>query len=146
MAHGHSINQTEKQDIAPLHPNDLADFGGKGKYHQPQFTWFKKVVPTGIAFLNSNKIGRLYENDMFIADDLNGNIYHFKLNSQRTGLLLPVGPLEDLIANSNDSLDQIIFGKGFGGITDLKVSPYDGYLYVLTFDRGTIYKIVPINK
>ena len=88
-------DQTEKQDIAPLHPNDLADFGGKGKYHQPQFTWFKKVVPTGIAFLNSNKIGRLYENDMFIADDLNGNIYHFNLNSQRTGLLLPAGPLED---------------------------------------------------
>jgi aldose sugar dehydrogenase len=83
---------------------------------------------------------------MFITDDLNGNIYHFKLNSQRTGLLLPAGPLEDWIANSNDSLDQIIFGKGFGGIADLKVSPYDGYLYVLTFDQGTIYRIVPVNK
>ena len=144
--HGHSIDQTEKNGIVPLHPNDLADFGGKGKYHQPQFTWFKKVVPTGIAFLNSNKMGRLYENDMFIADDLNGNIYHFDLNSQRMGLLLPAGPLEDLVANSNDSLDQIIFGKGFGGITDLKVSPYDGYLYILTFDQGTIYRIIPVNK
>ena len=91
-------------------------------------------------------MGRQYENDMFIADDLNGNIYHFKLNSQRTGLMLPAGPVEDLVANSNDSLDQIIFGKGFGGITDLKESPYDGYLYVLTFGQGTIYRIVPINK
>jgi aldose sugar dehydrogenase len=144
--HGYNIDQTEKQGIAPLRPNDLADFGGKGKYHQPQFTWFKKVVPTGIAFFNSNKMGKLYENEMFIADDLNGNIYHFNLNSQRTGLLLPAGPLEDGIANSNDSLDQITFGKGFGGITDLRVSPYDGYLYVLTFDQGTIYRIVPVNK
>jgi hypothetical protein len=85
---------------------------------------------------------------MFVADALNGNIYHFKLNAQRTGLLLPKGPLADRVANSSDSLDQIIFGKGFGAITDLKVSPYDGNLYVLTFDQtqGTIYRIVPVNK
>jgi hypothetical protein len=38
----------------------------------------------------------------------------------------------------------IIFAKGFGAITDLEVGPYDGYLYVLTFD-GTIYRIVPSN-
>ena len=118
--HGHSIDQTEKNGIVPLHPNDLADFGGKGKYHQPQFTWFKKVVPTGIAFLNSNKMGRLYENDMFIADDLNGNIYHFDLNSQRMGLLLPAGPLEDLVANSNDSLDQIYLERALVVLLILK--------------------------
>jgi glucose/arabinose dehydrogenase len=50
------------------------------------------------------------------------------------------------VANSFDSLDQIIFAKGFGAITDLKVNPYDGYLYVLTFNQGTIYRIVPVNK
>lgn len=143
---GYNIDQTETQHVAPLHPNDLVDFGGKGKYYTPQFTWFRKVVPTGITFLNSNKMGSLYRNDMFVADDLNGNIYHFKLNPQRTGLLLPTGPLANGVANSSDSLDQIIFGKGFGGITDLKVSPYDGNLYVLTFDQGTIYRIVPASK
>lgn len=146
---GYNIDQTEKQHVVPpLPPNDLVNFGGKGKYHPPQFTWFRKVVPTGITFLNSNKIGNLYENDMFVADALNGNIYHFKLNAQRTGLLLPKGPLADGVVNSSDSLDQIIFGKGFGAITDLKVSPYDGNLYVLTFDQtqGTIYRIVPVNK
>ena len=42
-------------------------------------------------------------------------------------------------------MDEIIFGKGFGGITDMKIGPDDGYLYILTFDKtqGTIYKIVP---
>lgn len=145
---GYNIDQTEKQHVALLHPNDLVNFGGKGRYHSPQFTWFRKVVPTGITFLNSNKMGNLYENDMFVADAKNGNIYHFKLNHQRTGLLLPTGQLADGVANSSDSLDQIIFGKGFGGITDLTVSPYDGYLYVLTFDQkqGTIYRIVPVDK
>ena len=85
---------------------------------------------------------------MFVADAINGNIYHFKLNAQRIGLLMPNGPLADGVANSSDSLNQIIFGKGFGATTDLKVSPYDGYLYVLTFDQtqGTIYRIVPLNK
>lgn len=144
--HGYSLEQTEKQHIAPAHPNNLVYFGGKGKYYSPQFTWFRKVVPTGITFMNSNNIGTQYKNDMFVADDLNGNIYHFKLNSQRTGLLLPSGPLADGVANSNDSLTQIIFGKGFGGITDLKVSPYDGNLYVLTFDQGTIYRIAPVSN
>ena len=143
---GHDINQAEKQFIAPLHPNDLANFTGRGKYHQPQFTWFRKVVPTGITFFNSSKMDDQYDNDIFVADDLNGNIYYLKLNLQRTGLLFPPGPLADGVANSNDSLDQIIFGKGFGGITDLKVSPYDSYLYVLTFDQGTIYRIIPVIK
>jgi glucose/arabinose dehydrogenase len=144
--HGYNTDQTERQHVAPLHPDNLVYFGGKGKYYPPQFTWFKKVVPTGITFLDSNKLGSLYRNDLFVADDLNGNIYHFKLNPQRSGLLFQPGPLADGVENYNDSLDQIIFGKGFGGITDLKVSPYDGYLYVLAFDQGTIYKIVPVTK
>ena len=77
----------------PPHPNDLVDFGRKGKYHAPQFTWFQKVVPTGITFLDSDKMGNSYKNDMFVSDAKNGNIYHFKLNAQRTGLLLPAGQL-----------------------------------------------------
>ena len=142
---GCDIDQTEKQRIAPVHPNDLVHFAGKGKYHQPQFTWFRKVVPTGITFLNSSKIGNLYKNDMFVADAKNGNIYHFKLDAQRTGLLLPHGPIADGIANTNDTLDQIVFARGFGGITDIKVNPYDAYLYILTLN-GTIYRIVSGNK
>jgi aldose sugar dehydrogenase len=89
-------------------------------------------------------MGSVYENDMFVGDNINGNIYHFKLNSQRTELLLPPnGPLADRVAKSSDALSGIIFGKGFGGITDIKVGPDDGYLYVLTFDKtqGTIYRI-----
>jgi aldose sugar dehydrogenase len=142
---GYDIDQTEKQRLAPIRPSDLVDFAGKGKYHVPQFAWFRKVVPTGITFLNSGNIGNLYRNDIFVGDAKNGNIYHFKLNTQRTGLLLPSGPLADGIANSSDALDQIIFARGFGGITDIKVNPYDGYLYILTFE-GTIYRVVPLHN
>jgi aldose sugar dehydrogenase len=145
--HGYSIGQTEKH-IAPLYPNNLDYFGGKGHYHPPAFTWFHKVVSTGITFLNSNVLGNSYKNDMFVADAKSGNIYHFKLDEQRTGLLLPKGQAADRVANNSEALKQIIFGKGFGAITDLKVSPYDGNLFVLAFDKtqGTIFRIVPINN
>ena len=90
-------------------------------------------------------MGFQYENSIFVGDIINGNIYHFKLAPNRTELLLPTGPLEDRVVNSSDTLDGIIFGRGFGGITDIKVGPDDGYLYVLTFDNshGTIFRIVP---
>ena len=141
---GYPIDQTEKH-IAPRHPHDLVDFSGKGAYHIPQFTWFRSVGPTGITFFNSNKMGFQYENGIFVGDIINGNIYHFRLAPNRTELLLPTGPLEDRVVNSSDTLDGIIFGRGFGGITDIKVGPDDGYLYVLTFDstQGTIFRIVP---
>jgi glucose/arabinose dehydrogenase len=141
---GYPIDQTEKH-IAPRDPRDLVNFDGKGAYHIPQFTWFRSVGPTGITFFNSNKMGFQYENGIFIGDIINGNIYHFRLAPNRTELLLPTGPIEDRVVNSSDTLDGIIFGRGFGGITDIKAGPDDGYLYVLTFDssQGTIFRIVP---
>ena len=141
---GYPMDQTEKH-IAPLYPRDLVYFGGKGTYHTPQFTWFRSVGPTGITFYNSNKMGCQYENDIFIGDIINGNIYDFKLNPNRSQLLFPAGPLEDRIANSTDTLNGIIFGRNFGGITDIKVGLKDGYLYVLTFG-GTIYRILPTTN
>ena len=43
------------------------------------------------------------------------------------------------IADTPEEEQSIIFGEGFGVITDIKVGP-DGYLYILGFD-GTIYQI-----
>ena len=74
---GYPIDQTEKH-IAPRHPHDLVDYGGKGAYHIPQFTWFRSVGLTGITFFNSNKMGFQYENGVFVGDIINGNIYHFR--------------------------------------------------------------------
>jgi aldose sugar dehydrogenase len=145
---GYAINETESQ-LAPNNTDNLlVDFDGKGKYSLPEFTWFDDVGPTAIKFLSSNKLGKQYENDMFVGDIINGNLYHFELNKQRTELLLsPNSPLADKVVSSYDNkkLDEIIFGKGFGGITDIQIGPRDGYLYILTFDKtqGTIYRISP---
>jgi len=127
-----------------LHPTNLVDFGGKGKYRAPEFIWFQTVAPIALKFLNSTKLGKQYQNDMFVGDYNNGNLYHFKLNQIRTGLVLS-NSLDDEIANTPEDAKPIIFGTGFdGGITDLQVGP-DGYLYVLTF-AGAIYRIVPVSS
>ena len=123
---------------------NLVDFGGKGKYSDPEFVWNQTVGVTGLKFLNSHKLGKNYENDMFVGDLL-GNIYHFDLTADRTALKL-YGSLRDKLAESSDqkSLQDVIFGKGFGSVTDLEVGP-DGYLYVVSIWEGKIFRIVPKN-
>jgi glucose/arabinose dehydrogenase/plastocyanin len=146
-------------------PKGLVDFNGTGKYSPPEFTWKQTVGPTAIKFLYSDKLGKQYKNDIFVGDFHNGYLYHFDLNKKRTKLVLN-GPLSDKAANSPNELKngRIIFGKRFGGITDMQVGP-DGYLYVLTLyqggsncglkktycitysssEAGTIFRIVPIR-
>jgi len=60
--------------------------------------------------------------------------------------LMLTDDLADSVMNKKDDSTQILFGENFGIITDLEVGP-DGYLYVVTGNRGTddgaIYRIVP---
>ena len=136
-----------KETAGPIVSNpssNLVDFAGKGKYRPPEFIWLKSVAPTALKFFNSVKLGKQYQNDLFVGDYKNGNIYHFKLNQARTGLVLN-GTLANKISNTPQDSQPLIFASGFdGGITDLQVGPNDGYLYVLTFS-GSIYRIEPMS-
>ena len=133
----------EKGSVASTNPGNLVTFNERGTYSPPEFTWEKTIGPTAIAFLKSDKLSKANENDVFVSDIKNGNIYHFKLNEDRTTFSVS-GDLTDKVSNAGDNTQNILFATGFGGITDLKVGP-DGYLYVLTFDKedGRIYRIVP---
>jgi aldose sugar dehydrogenase len=120
---------------------DLVNFGANSQYSDPEFVWTATLGVTALKFLNSDKLGKQYQNTMFIGDTNLGWLYNFKLNPERTGLLFGDGsPLEDKIADTPDEMQETIFGKGFGVITDIQISPYDGSLYVLTYG-GSIYKI-----
>jgi glucose/arabinose dehydrogenase len=149
-----------------MYPNNLTDFGGKGKYRSPELTWYNTVAPTALKFLSSDKLGKQYENEMFVGDFDNGNIYNFPLNKNRTGLSLEGSYSEKIVYNNNE-LRGKIFGHGFGGITDLEVGP-DGYLYILSLYtggddcndlftgipcvpykshmQGTIFRVAPISR
>jgi aldose sugar dehydrogenase len=128
-------------------PKGLVGFGGKGVYRAPEFAWLQTIAPTALKFLNSDKLGQQYENTIFMGDVDYGRLYNFKLNEDRTGLLLG-GPLADKIANTPNEMTQqggVIIGQGFGVITDMQIGPDDGYLYILTL-RGSLYRIVPSSS
>ncbi len=127
-------------EISNIDKQNSSDFGGKGEYSPPEFVWYDPVGPTAIKFLDTDKIGKLYQYDMFVGD-AGGKIYHFELNNERTSLSLD-GDLQDNIANQSDELTEVIFGQGFDGpITDIEVGPSNGYLYIVTLN-GDIFKIV----
>ena len=127
-------------EVASKNPEGLVDFGGKGKYSVPEFTWYHTLGPTALKFLNSDKLGKQYRNDMFVGVFNGGSIFHFKLNETRTGLSL-VGTLADKVADTDTENEDITFGTGFRGITDMQVGP-DGYLYILSYYFGAIFKIL----
>jgi aldose sugar dehydrogenase len=122
-------------------PSDLVKLSKSAVYADPKFEWADPVGPTALVFLNSDKLGAQYKNDLFVGDINNGNIYHFKLSADRTELLSPSGQPIEKTAITSQQIPSFKFGQGFGGITDLRVGP-DGYLYVLTLS-GNIFRIVP---
>jgi aldose sugar dehydrogenase len=118
---------------------DLVDFNGNGKYSDPELSF--RVVPTAIVFLSSDKFGREFTNDMFVATAI-GNIYRFDLNEDRTELVLGQ-PLKDGIAENIEDLQDVLFATELGIITDLEVGP-DGFLYGISYEEnGSIFRIVP---
>jgi len=132
-----SAPENEEADIE----EDLVDFGGRGVYRDPEFAWQIPVGVTAIKFLNSTALGPQYENDLFVGDINHGRLYHFDLNQDRTGLVLE-GVLEDKVASNVGELSSAIFGTGLRSITDIEVGS-DGYMYVLLFGPGKIFRIAP---
>lgn len=131
--------------------DDLVMFKGAA-YHDPVFSWYDPIGVTDIEFYNSNRLGGKYENNLFVGDINNGNLYFFELNSTRTGLAFDSNEpgLSDLVAdpvnqadgaNANNELSSIIIGEGFGRITDIETGP-DGSLYILTYLDGKIFRVV----
>ena len=134
-----------QSDSTSTYRDKLLDFGGKGQYSDPEFIWNITIGVTALKFFDSDKLGKKYENDLFVGDYSHGRIYHFDLNSDRTNLALN-GSLASKIASSSEGkeIEQIIFGDGFNAVTDLEVGP-DGYLYVVSHKGGKIFKIVPAD-
>ena len=44
------------------------------------------------------------------------------------------------VVDNDEEADSLIFGTGFGGISDIETGP-DGFLYVVSFKEGKLYKI-----
>jgi glucose/arabinose dehydrogenase/plastocyanin len=126
--------------------DDLVYFG-KGSYAEPKVSWVTPIGITALKFLNSDKLGKQYQNNMFVGDINNGLLYRFILNDARDDISFDSGYtgntalLADKEVNDPKENQPFIFGQGFGGITDIEVGP-DGFLYVLSY-TGSLFRIVP---
>ena len=74
------------------------------EYSDPEFSWKRTISPTALNFAPSS-FGK-YENWLFVGDCNFGNIYKFKLNSDRNGFVLGHSNLKDLVVHEVDSLDS----------------------------------------
>jgi aldose sugar dehydrogenase len=119
--------------------NNLVNFPNS-EYKDPVLSFVDSFGITDIEFLNSDKLGTDYSNNAFVGDYGYGNLYRFELNDERNDFKLETPGLADRVVDGDDELDSILFGEGFEGITDIKTGP-DGYLYILSFNDGTIYRI-----
>ncbi len=126
--------------------DDLVSFQGS-EYIDPIFSWQITPAVTDIEFLHSQKLGDKYANNIFVGDYNNGNIYYFEINEDRSGIKFDASQtgLIDLVADSEEESSTIIFGSGFGSITDIATGP-DGFLYILSYDDGIIYRIAPSSN
>jgi glucose/arabinose dehydrogenase len=131
---------------AGVSTDQLVNFPG-AHYADPIFSWKNPVAVTDIEFMKSSVLGEKYKNNIFVGDYNNGNLYYFEVNSTRTGIKLNLSQqqtgLSGLVVDNSNQLSAVTFGTGFGGITDIKTGPTDGFLYVLSINDGNIYKIVP---
>ena len=131
------------------------------EYSDPEFSWYvggirdtslppsecsslssckerSQVGPTAIAFPDQVSFSK-YSDWLFVGDFLNGMLYKFQLNADREGFVFYDRYLSDLVLDDNDEIDEIIFAKGFQGVTDIKF--HDGVMYVISIGDGSIYKI-----
>jgi aldose sugar dehydrogenase len=127
-----------------LTTDELVKFNGS-TYSDPEFSWHMPIGVTDIEFFSSDRLGDGYKNNIFVGDINGGKMYFFRLNENRTGLQLNgaqdrFSALSDLVADSEDEVSKVTFGKGFDRITDIETGP-DGLLYVLSYESGRIYKI-----
>lgn len=122
--------------------SQIINFNGNGKYYDPALTWNQTIAPTAIGFIHTDTLGNEYKDDMLVGGVKNGTILHFDLNSTRTGLLLD-GPLKDKVVNNPDEISDSILGTGFGIVTDIKIDPTDGDLFVIAANpkNGQVFKI-----
>jgi len=146
---GFNSGWQEVQGLASMEDSfsesDLVDFDGNGKYGDPKLVWINTAGPTAVKFLDSTKLGDRYENNMFVGDVHNGRIYHFNLTPERNDIVLPQELSSRVIKDpSSPGVSKILFGDGFGGITDLEVGP-DGNLYVVSIGLGSVFQISPAS-
>jgi aldose sugar dehydrogenase len=119
------------------------------QYRPPEFAWRFEVSPGGIGFVRGQGLGPEYENDLFMGGASTrlrgGHLFRFKLTADRMRVAPSDPRLSDRVADNGFKYDiteseSLFIGHGFGIVTDIQSGP-DGKLYLVSLDRGTVYRI-----
>ena len=127
--------------MGPIKDNEETPRINGYEYSDPEFSWERPVAVTSIHFIQSPLFPE-HENSVLIGSFVGGILYKFELNENRDGFRFDNNELKDLVLNKEDNPNEIIFGTGFAGITDIKEGP-DGSIYVVTIGDGKIFRISP---
>jgi aldose sugar dehydrogenase len=130
---GNFLDFSSSKSISSNNLNQIDATGFGNISTSPKLVWQDNFKPTAISFINSSKLGKQYQNDLFAGDLSNGNLYHFDLSKNRTGLYLN-GTLKDGIVDNEQEVKSQVLLTGLGKITDLE-SGDDGYLYFSTITK-----------
>ena len=130
---GNSIGFSSSKSISSDNQHQTYANGIGNISTSPKLEWHDNFKPTAISFINSSKLGKQYQNDLFAGDLSNGNLYHFDLSKNRTGLYLN-GSLKDGVVDNEQEVKSQVMLTGLGKITDLE-SGDDGYLYFSTIAK-----------
>ena len=128
-------------------------------YSDPQFSWKYEVPPAGMGFMRGGSLGKQYDGNLFVASGiasapasgvpgakpLGGQLFRFKLASDRSDLRFNDPRLNDRVADNLDKRDtteseSLLFGFGFGIGADVLTGPH-GNLFVVSLTDGTVYEI-----
>jgi glucose/arabinose dehydrogenase len=122
----------------------LVSLGPSAHYEEPKFSWSTPVAPTDAFFMDTTRLGKSYAGDFFVGTVLDGGVlFKFDMSPSRKTLGLS-GALADGVAdNATGQLlkeqSDIVFGNGFGVVTDIASGP--GGMYVLSLTNGVMYRI-----
>ena len=118
-------------------------------FSDPELSWKYEVGPGGIGFLDSNDLGREYENDLFMGGSTarlqNGHLFRFNLTRDRRDVDTDDPRLADGVADNLDKWEiteseSLLFGRNFGVATDIQTGE-DGDLYVVSLSLGTVFEV-----
>lgn len=129
-------NLTSNSTVTYIDKLDIDNVNGidRAAFEHPKIIWNKNLGSSAISFVNTSKLGKQYENDLFVGDINNGSLYHFDLTKNRTDLDLK-GPLTDrFVINDTETKPDLVL-SGLGGITDIETGE-DGYLYFSTIGQS----------
>jgi aldose sugar dehydrogenase len=119
------------------------------RYGEPEFSWKWVVPPAAIGFVDGRGLGAQYAGDLLVgpaeAEPLDGVVFRFNLTGNRRAIGVDDPRLEDRVADNLDAHDlteseSLLFGSGFGIVTDIETAP-DGSVLIVSLTHGTIYRI-----